>query len=130
MERHMNHAAVTLSPAERNTVLDAIVEICQLQDWKLFGAHVRSNHVHVVVATSSTSPERVMLRLKTQASQRLSEAFGSRMRRWTRHGSTRYLRNEVSVHAAIRYVVEGQGTPMAVYHLLNRPTPDPEPRMK
>jgi hypothetical protein len=36
-------------------------------------------------------------------------------KRWTRHGSTRYLRGDKQVAAALKYVVEGQGETMAVF---------------
>ena len=36
-------------------------------------------------------------------------------KRWARHGSTRWLWKRTEVSAAIRYVVEGQGDPMAVF---------------
>jgi hypothetical protein len=36
-------------------------------------------------------------------------------KRWARHGSTRWLWDAEDVSAAIRYVVEGQGRPMAVF---------------
>jgi hypothetical protein len=35
-------------------------------------------------------------------------------KRWTRHGSTRRLWRERDVEAAIRYVIDEQGEPMAV----------------
>ena len=38
-------------------------------------------------------------------------------RRWTRHGSTRYLWTESQVEAAIHYVVYEQGEPMALFVL-------------
>jgi hypothetical protein len=45
-----------------------------------------------------------------------SEATACRRRRyWTDHGSTRYLWNEESCKAAIKYVLNGQGAKMACY---------------
>ena len=52
-----------------------------------------------------------MLTFKAYASRKL----GAGRKRWTRHGSTRYLWTDEDVKAAIRYVVEGQGEPMAMY---------------
>jgi REP element-mobilizing transposase RayT len=127
MERNMNHPSVTLGPLEREIVLEAISEICQIQSWSLLAAHVRTNHVHTVVA-ANTTPERIMVRIKARASQRLNQCSAFCARRWTRHGSTRYLRNEISVAAAIQYVIDGQGTPMSVYSRPVQHTPHPEPR--
>ena len=36
-------------------------------------------------------------------------------KRWTRHGSTRYLWKESNVLTAIRYVLYDQGEPMEVF---------------
>ena len=36
-------------------------------------------------------------------------------KRWARHGNTRWLWKSENVSAAIRYVVDGQGDPMAVF---------------
>ena len=44
-------------------------------------------------------------------------------KRWTRHGSTRYLTSEVSVHGAIRYTIDDQGEKMETYELLEEPRP-------
>jgi len=38
-----------------------------------------------------------------------------RRRYWAQHGSTRYLWNEVSLRAAIDYVLHGQGEAMVCY---------------
>ena len=35
---------------ERDIVRDAIVALCRAKAWRLLAAHVRSNHVHIVVA--------------------------------------------------------------------------------
>ena len=44
-----------------------------------------------------------------------SRKLGAGRKRWTRHGSTRYLWTDEDVKGAIRYVVEGQGELMAMY---------------
>jgi hypothetical protein len=36
-------------------------------------------------------------------------------KRWARHGSTRWLWTDEDVKQAIRYVIEEQGEPMAVF---------------
>jgi hypothetical protein len=36
-------------------------------------------------------------------------------KRWTRHGSTRWLWTDEDVQDATRYVIEEQGEPMAVF---------------
>ena len=78
--------------------------------------HVRTNHVHVVVEAPVT-PERVLIELKAYASRKLNESGldTSERRRWSRHGSTRYLWQREEVEAAIVYVADHQGNPMAMY---------------
>ncbi|HET6442189.1 MAG TPA: transposase [Phycisphaerae bacterium] len=105
-----------LNPAKRCCVLRFLHETCAARGWRLLAAHVRETHVHVVVAAAET-PERVMTSLKAYASRGLNEAgFDAPGRkRWTRHGSTRYLWHETAVEQAVAYVVNQQGEAMAVY---------------
>ncbi len=73
--------------------------------------------IHAVV-----QPEQVMNTIKSYASRHLNKANldGIRVNRWARHGSTRYLWKEAEVEAAIQYVVNEQGLPMAVFENKNR----------
>ena len=66
----------------------SIVELCRERKWQLWAAHVRSNHVHVVI-TAEMDPDRLMSDLKGRASRNLNLAgFDSAERkRWTRHGA-------------------------------------------
>lgn len=100
----------------REAVLAAMVQRCSDRDWSLLAAHVRTNHVHLVVE-GDVRPERIMNDLKSYASRclnrlRLDEPG---RKRWARHGTTRWLWQPQSVSAAVRYVVEEQGDPMAVF---------------
>jgi hypothetical protein len=54
---------------------------------------------------------------KSYASRNLNLLGGDEPapRRWGRHGSTRWLRNDNSVKQAIEYVLSGQGEPMEVH---------------
>ena len=107
---------MTLDRQRRRVVLEAIRRTCSHREWTLFAAHVRSTHVHVVAA-SVDEPERVMGDLKAYASRALTNTGleSSTRRKWSRHGSTRWLWEPDSARAAIDYVVRGQGTEMAVY---------------
>ena len=81
---------------------------------ELIAAHVRMSHVHVVVA-ADVVPEVVMQAFKAYASRFLGEREITRSKRWTRHGSTKYLWKKEDVAGAVRYVIDGQGDPMAVF---------------
>ena len=55
----------------RETVLASLLERCAERHWSLLAAHVRSNHVHVVVE-ADTRPERVLNDLKSYTSRCLN----------------------------------------------------------
>lgn len=121
----MRGPSYSLDERHREVVLRVLREVCEHRGWGLLAAHVRSTHVHLVVSTPAC-PERVMNDVKAYASRALNQTGWDPKgcARWTRHGSTRYLWKEEHVVGAVRYVVEGQGKPMAVY---SPPTPS-EPR--
>jgi hypothetical protein len=114
--RLMNLPPYSLDQPRRHAVLAALLERAHGRGWSVFAAHVRTNNVHVIIDAEASS-ERVMNDLKSYASRQLNAiGFDTRDRkRWARHGSTRWLRNRKNVEAAIAYVVEKQGDPMAVY---------------
>jgi hypothetical protein len=103
----MRGAGVTLSTSDRHIVLESIRSVCEHQSWTLHAAHVRSNHVHVVVSATA-KPEAVMTKLKAYACRALA-----RTKCWSRHGSTGYIWSPHDLQSAIDYVVHGQGTTMA-----------------
>ncbi len=116
IRKQLKQEPYRLDQKRRLIVLEALKETCRGQQWWLFAAHVRSNHVHVVVQ-AETEPETILGRLKARASQQLTRCgidLAGR-RRWTRHGSTKYLWQEEAVGTVIEYVVERQGEKMAVY---------------
>ena len=108
--RLMNQAPYELDTVRRDIVRKAIESVCGYRRWQLSAVHVRTNHVHVVVSAEER-PEKVMTDFKCYASR----ALGDSQKHWSRHGSTRYLWNRESINAAIRYVAEGQGEPMALF---------------
>lgn len=112
----MDQQPYRMDASRRDAVLVAIVERCRQQTWELLAAHVRTNHVHLVV-DAEVPPARVMNDLKSYASRYLnSRGLDEPARkRWTRHGSTRWLWKPEHVSAAIRYVVDEQGEAMAVF---------------
>lgn len=114
--RELRDPPYVLDAARRDIVLRTIGEVAAHRRWVLLAAHVRSNHVHVVVQ-APVRPEKVMADFKAYASRRLREATGelAERKRWTEHGSTRYLWQPEQVWAAIRYVIAEQGEPMSVY---------------
>jgi hypothetical protein len=55
----MTQAPYGLDACKREIVLTSIGEVCSFKSWDLLAAHVRSNHVHVVVS-STEKPDKVM----------------------------------------------------------------------
>jgi REP element-mobilizing transposase RayT len=112
----MIQAPYLLDTEGRAVVLQALRDVCVHRRWTLIGAHVRTNHVHVIVEADAR-PEKVMNDFKAYASRELKRLRrdGIDRKRWARHGSTRWLWNDQEVQAALRYVIEEQGEPMAVF---------------
>lgn len=105
-----------LDEAGRAMVLAAIQRHCAHRGWNLLAAHVRSSHVHAVVEVEAR-PERIMNEFKSYASRALNQlgSYGPDRKRWARHGSTRWLWKDEDVRQALRYVIEEQGEPMALF---------------
>lgn len=114
-ERRLSgRSPIKLGTDERFVVLSAICRYASKRDWLLYAVHVRSNHVHIV-AEANASPEKVMTQFKASASRALNRSGQPREKRWAYHGSTRYLWQPRQISAAIDYVLNQQGQPMALY---------------
>lgn len=106
----------TMKPGEREIVRDAIIALCRTEGWQLHAVHVRSNHVHVLVAVDR-DPGRVVSDMKARASAELTRTGfdDAKRKRWTRHGSTLHLFDAAAVADKIDYALNWQGAPMASY---------------
>ncbi|WP_197526527.1 transposase [Botrimarina colliarenosi] len=111
MLQRMHSPEFSLSTDQRRCVDKSVREVCDYRGWELYALNIRTNHVHAVVASSAT-PEKVMNDFKARATRRLRELslVPTDVTIWSRHGSTRYLWNAISVEEACRYVIDGQGT--------------------
>ena len=116
VQHGMRQAPFTLRAEERRIVRDSIGEVCRHKGWGLLAAHIRTNHLHIVVE-ADVRPELAVNIFKSYASRALNVCFpGERERiRWVRHGSTRYLATAEAIHAALKYVLAKQGETMAAY---------------
>src|SRR6185437_8720012 len=114
--RAMLQDPYVLDQAGRAAVLAAIQQHCAHRSWNLLAAHVRSNHVHVIVEAEA-QPERIINEFKSYASRDLNQLGRDEpnRRRWARHGSTRRLWKDEDVRQALHYVIEEQGQPMAIF---------------
>ena len=130
--RLMTESALTLDPEQRSLVEVTIADHCRIRAWHLHVVNCRTQHVHVVVTAPQRVPEVVMDQFKAWCTRRLKELQRSRrpaneaMRQswWTQGGSKRWINDEKSLEAAIRYVLEGQGA--ATPHPLDAQAKDPQ----
>jgi REP element-mobilizing transposase RayT len=113
---NMREPPYLLDTTRRRVTLRTILEVAAHRGWRVWACHVRATHVHVVVS-GNVKPEKIMSDFKAYASRRLKEQLRelADRKRWTQHGSTRYLWTEEQIAAKIDYVLNGQGAPLAVY---------------
>jgi REP element-mobilizing transposase RayT len=105
----MNAPPVLGAPA-RHIVATAIADVARHRGWDLLVCHVRTQHVHALLA-SSEPPEKALATLKAWSTRRLREAglFGPNDHIWTDHGSTRYVWDERGMEDVYAYVRHAQG---------------------
>lgn len=104
----MTEDASRLNEDQRLAVENQLAETCQHRGWHLHAANCRSNHVHVVVS-AATRPKKIRTDLKAWATRCLKEQFdATRENWWAERGSIRFLHNELSLAAAVNYVLEAQ----------------------
>src|SRR5712671_4890529 len=86
----MPQEAYQLDEPRARIVLDAICEACKYRGWELIAVHVRTTHVHTVIA-NLRDPDRAVSDLKSYSSRALNQhGYESADRkRWARGGSTR-----------------------------------------
>ncbi len=120
VKKQMSEQPYLLDSPRRSIVLNSIKGVCACKKWTLLAAHVRTNHVHILVHALN-SPNQIMNTIKAYASRHLNlSKLDDRVNRWTRHGSTRYLWKEEHIEPTIRYIVHEQGEPMAVFENIDR----------
>jgi len=108
----MTEPACTLDDEQRALVEKTIQDHCRIRKWHLHVVNCRTNHVHVVVS-APCDPKTIRDQLKAWCTRKLKELQRSRRERvrenwWTEGGSRRYLGDDESLEAAIRYVRDGQ----------------------
>ena len=97
-------------------ILDGMVHACNKYHWRLYALHIRTNHVHVTVRSERT-PEHVMTQLKAHATRflRVKNSFPKDKKIWSRHGSTKYIWDPMSLYLTNEYTIERQGQKMAYF---------------
>jgi REP element-mobilizing transposase RayT len=113
-ESNLKNPPLKLDASCRDIVLQAILDVCKFRGWFAHSAHVRSNHIHIVVS-GQEKPEKMMCDFKKYATKAIKKTGSiSADKYWTRHGSTKYIWTKERLHLAIEYVETGQGKIMAL----------------
>ena len=113
-EQKLKYPVVKFDEKMRFVIFESIMERCVYKQWHLYAAHVRSNHVHIVV-NSDEPIGKVMIALKARGTRRLRQSGFNLPKVWTHHGSTKYIFTKAKLIEKIRYVIYEQGDMMAHY---------------
>ncbi|OGT25483.1 MAG: hypothetical protein A3I77_04115 [Gammaproteobacteria bacterium RIFCSPLOWO2_02_FULL_42_14] len=105
-----------MNAPQRETVLQSIIKTSECANWHLYAAHVRTNHMHIVVSAPK-EPEKITVSLKAYATRYLKQQHPelNRERYWSKGASTGYIFQSENLFRAIQYTIEEQGTEMAFY---------------
>jgi len=120
----MTEDACILDEEQRRLVERTIADHCRIRGWELHAVNCRTNHLHVVT-TANRDPDEVREQFKAWCTRKLKELEEVRRKNarllarragevtirenwWAERGSARYIGDEDSLEAAIRYVLEGQ----------------------
>ncbi len=116
MQNVCNEEAFMMNASQRQIVLQSIIDTCQCSQWHLYTAHVRVNHMHVVLK-SEKEPEKIATTLKAYATRYLKKHHPqlNRERFWSRGASTGYIFQSDNIFRAMQYTIEEQGKEMALY---------------
>ncbi len=101
-------------------------ETATIRGWKLFAVGIMAKHVHLVVGVmGDPDPNKVLGGFKSYASRALNRKWGKPESDtwWTERGSTRKLRDEAALLAAIEYV-RNQQNPLLIWIVGENPPPD------
>jgi REP element-mobilizing transposase RayT len=121
-EALMIEGACRLDEQQRDIVEKTIADHCTIRAWHLFATNCRSNHLHVIV-NANRDPDEVRKQFKAWCTRKLKELERERTalappgpeeirtQWWAERGSKRFLNDEESLEAAIRYVRDGQDPP-------------------
>ena len=108
---------VFLNGAHADVMFRQYCETASHRNWELLAVGIMRNHVHLVVGVNGDpDPHRVLGDFKSYASRALNKKWGKPRSEtwWTEKGSTRKLRDEAAVLAAIEYI-RNQANPLLVW---------------
>jgi REP element-mobilizing transposase RayT len=112
----MTDDACILDAEQRLLVENTVADHCRIRGWELHAVNCRTNHLHIVVS-ANRHPNAVRTQIKAWCTRRLKELERQRSSGttnqvrenwWAERGSRRYINDDTSLEAAIRYVRDGQ----------------------
>ena len=116
MQTQCSENPFLMNGPQRKIVLQSIIKTCELAQWYLYAAHIRTNHTHVIVKAFK-APEKVAVSLKAYATRDLKLNFPELNRKhfWAKGESTGYIFQSENLFRAIQYAIHEQGREMAFY---------------
>lgn len=101
----LKYPPVTFTKDQRTSINNTVLDVASFNGWMLHAVNARTEHVHVVI-TAVKSVEIIMNSIKSWCTRKMKECglWNNEYSPWSRHGSTRYLWDENSLHNAINYV--------------------------
>jgi REP element-mobilizing transposase RayT len=118
-------APIFLNAAKADAMLRQFYETASRRKWKLCAVGIMATHIHIVVGVmGDPDPDKVLGDFKSYASGALNKKWGKPLSEtwWTERGSTRKLRDEAAVLAAIEYV-RNQPSPLLIWIAGEDPPP-------
>jgi REP element-mobilizing transposase RayT len=121
----MKGPAITLNRAQAGVMFPQFYETASYRKWELRAVGIMPKHVHLVVGVlGDPDPDKILGDFKSYASRVLNRTWGKPVSEtwWTEKGSTRKLRDEAAVLAAIEYV-RNQANPLLIWIAGEDPPP-------
>lgn len=117
MRKQCSEDPFLLNASQRKIVLQSILKTCEYTQWHLYAAHVRSNHLHVILK-ALIPPEKIVVSMKAYATRDLKQSNPTLNRKyfWAKGGSTKYIFQSSDLFRTIQYTINEQGKEMAFYY--------------
>jgi REP element-mobilizing transposase RayT len=105
-EKNLKGKPVFLNGEQANILLEEFQRTVTYRHWKLCGAAIMPNHVHILLEVPDDwEPEKVASELKSYGSRRLNEVFGKPSSgTWWTSGSSIRRKTTESIPHVLRYI--------------------------
>ncbi|MCX7125461.1 MAG: transposase [Gammaproteobacteria bacterium] len=116
MRDKLRYDPFLLNETRRESVLQGIIHACNYYHWRLYAAHVRTNHLHILLHAREKS-DTVTTKIKALATKFLKKRHNDlpEQKFWTRGKSARCIWDFAFLSLIRDYIIEEQGEKMAHY---------------